>query len=47
MWATDYPHPDSTWPHSQDVILHALPTTSRSKRTRLMIGGNAARLYGL
>ena len=20
MWASDYPHPDSTWPRSQEVI---------------------------
>ena len=46
MWATDYPHPDSTWPHSQDVIhthFDGLPI----EETRQMIGGNAARLYNL
>ena len=20
MWATDYPHPDSTWPRSQEIL---------------------------
>src|SRR5581483_7268942 len=20
MWASDYPHPDSTWPHSQEIV---------------------------
>jgi predicted TIM-barrel fold metal-dependent hydrolase len=24
MWACDYPHPDSTWPHSRQAIEHAL-----------------------
>ena len=24
MWATDYPHPDSTWPRSQEVLRGAL-----------------------
>ncbi|HXY92428.1 MAG TPA: amidohydrolase family protein [Acidimicrobiia bacterium] len=46
MWATDYPHPDSTWPHSQQVIdthFHEVPI----EEARLMIGGNAARTYGL
>src|SRR5262249_60897068 len=23
MWASDYPHPDSTFPHSRDAIAHA------------------------
>lgn len=46
MWATDYPHPDSTWPHSQKVLqthFREVPV----EEARLMIGGNAARLYGL
>ena len=46
MWATDYPHPDSTWPHSQQVLethLADVPT----EEARKLIGGNAARLYGL
>ena len=46
MWATDYPHPDSTWPHSQKVLethFSDVPV----EEARLMIGGNAARTYGL
>jgi predicted TIM-barrel fold metal-dependent hydrolase len=46
MWATDYPHPDSTWPNSQKVLeshFEGVPI----EESRLMIGGNAARLYGL
>ena len=45
MWATDYPHPDSTWPRSQEVI-HSHFKDVPLEETRLMIGGNAARLYG-
>jgi len=46
MWATDYRHPDSTWPHSQKVLethFRDVPV----EEARLMIGGNAARVYGL
>ena len=46
MWATDYPHPDSTWPHSQQVLdthFRGVPVDE----ARLMIGGNAARVYRL
>jgi predicted TIM-barrel fold metal-dependent hydrolase len=46
MWATDYPHPDSTWPNSQKVLethFSDVPV----EEARLMIGGNAARVYGL
>ena len=46
MWATDYPHPDSTWPNSQKVLethFSDVPV----EEARLMIGGNAASLYGL
>jgi predicted TIM-barrel fold metal-dependent hydrolase len=46
MWASDYPHPDSTWPHSQEVIaaqMAGLSATARRKITR----DNACALYGL
>ena len=29
MWASDYPHPDSTWPESQEVVDQALPRLAR------------------
>ena len=25
MWASDYPHPDSTWPESQKVVEKGSP----------------------
>jgi predicted TIM-barrel fold metal-dependent hydrolase len=46
MWATDYPHPDSTWPESQKVLdthFGDVPV----EEARQIIGGNAARLYRL
>jgi predicted TIM-barrel fold metal-dependent hydrolase len=46
MWATDYPHPDSTWPNSQKVIETHFSDVP-IEEARQMIGGNAARLYGL
>ncbi len=46
MWASDYPHPDSTWPNSQKVIETHFSDVP-IEEARQMIGGNAARLYGL
>ncbi|HZU07608.1 MAG TPA: amidohydrolase family protein [Chloroflexota bacterium] len=46
MWASDYPHPDSTWPHSREVIaaqMAALPEATRRKITC----DNARTLYRL
>ncbi len=45
MWASDYPHTDSTFPNSLEVIeeiLGGLPAADRSKITAT----NCARLYG-
>lgn len=47
MWASDYPHPASTWPNSQAVIARQLDgIVSDEQRTRLL-AGNAMALYGL
>ena len=46
MWATDYPHPDSTWPESQKV-LHEHFDTVLPDTMRRIVGGNAARIYRL
>ncbi len=46
MWATDYPHPDCTWPDSQKVLqehFDGVPV----EEMRLIVGGNAARIYNL
>ena len=46
LWATDYPHPDSTWPHSQEVIQQHFDDVPADEM-RLIVGGNAARIYNL
>jgi predicted TIM-barrel fold metal-dependent hydrolase len=46
MWATDYPHPDCTWPESQKVI-HDHFDTMPAEVMRKIVGGNAARIYNL
>jgi uncharacterized protein len=46
MWASDYPHADSTWPESQKAIednFKDVPTASR----RRILCDNARSLYGL
>ena len=46
LWATDYPHPDSTWPDSRKVVADHFAGVPEAE-TRQMIAGNAARLYKL
>ena len=46
MWASDYPHPDSTWPESQKVVdkhFQGLPDEDKQK----IVWQNAATLYNL
>ncbi|HYV58166.1 MAG TPA: amidohydrolase family protein [Candidatus Nitrosopolaris sp.] len=45
MWASDYPHMDSTWPRSREVIARDFVAVPDAERA-LILGGNAARLYG-
>jgi predicted TIM-barrel fold metal-dependent hydrolase len=46
MWASDYPHPASTWPNSQAIIeaqmKHLAPATKQK-----VLSGNAQKLYAL
>ena len=46
MWASDYPHPDSTWPESRKAIDHALGTLP-AETIRLVTSENCKQLYGL
>ncbi|MCH2172979.1 amidohydrolase [Myxococcota bacterium] len=46
MWASDYPHSDTTWPNSQKFIddqFFDVPADEREK----IVSTNAAKLYGL
>ncbi len=45
MWSSDYPHTDSTWPHSRRSIEHDFAGVSSADRIK-MTCTNAARLYG-
>ncbi len=46
MWLTDYPHDDSTWPHSQDVIAREFAHVDSEVKDRA-IYRNCVDLYGL
>ncbi len=46
MWASDYPHPDSTWPDSQKFIEMQFAGVPAAER-RKIVAENACRLYGL
>ena len=44
MYASDYPHGDSKWPHTVEQIRAAeIPEKSKER----ILGDNAARLYNL
>ena len=45
-WASDYPHVDSTWPHSQKVIeQHFAKVPAQDKHN--ILSANAAKLCGI
>ena len=46
MWSNDYPHPNSTWPKSWDVITRDLGHVSEVTRSRLL-RENVRQLYKL
>ena len=46
MWSNDYPHPNSTWPNSREVIARDLGHLSVEDRYKLVFG-NVTALYGL
>jgi uncharacterized protein len=46
MWSSDYPHSDSTWPHSREVIAKDFEGVSEADR-RKILADNAVGLYGL
>jgi predicted TIM-barrel fold metal-dependent hydrolase len=46
LWSSDYPHSDSTWPHSREVVEEHFADVPAAEREKV-VHGNAARLYGL
>lgn len=46
MWASDYPHPDGTWPNSQAAIAKQFSGLAEETRRRIL-SENARTLYGL
>ena len=46
MWANDFPHSDSTWPWSQDM-LDQHTTSLSAQQKQAILCGNVADLYGI
>ncbi len=44
LWSSDYPHTDSTWPHSRQFIEELFQGIPR-EATQKIVGGNVASLY--
>jgi predicted TIM-barrel fold metal-dependent hydrolase len=45
MWASDYPHPEGTWPETHDRMADSFKGIPELERDA-MLGGNAAEFYG-
>lgn len=46
LWSTDFPHPATTWPHSQEVVARQFADISDADRD-LICSENARRIYAL
>ena len=46
MWANDFPHSDSTWPWSQELLAEHTAQLSTEQRDAIL-SGNVAELYGI
>ena len=46
MWGSDYPHAESTFPRSQDILEEILRDCTDQEKAKI-VGGNAARIYHL
>jgi hypothetical protein len=46
MWSSDYPHQNSTWPHSRDVIARDLGNLAAEDRG-MLVSRNAIELHKL
>ena len=46
LWGSDYPHPEGTFPRSQEILKEILTDCTEEEKVKI-VGGNAARIYGL
>jgi predicted TIM-barrel fold metal-dependent hydrolase len=46
LWASDYPHPEGTFPHSQEIVARIFADVAEDEM-HAIVSGNAAHLYGL
>jgi predicted TIM-barrel fold metal-dependent hydrolase len=46
LWASDYPHPEGTWPHTRETLERIFAGVSEPDRERVTYS-TTARLYGL
>jgi hypothetical protein len=46
MWSSDYPHTDSPWPRSRDMIAQAFKGIPEPDVQKI-VGGNVAKLYNI
>ncbi len=46
QWGSDYPHQESTWPHSRRILDRVLADCTGEEKAKIA-GGNAARVYHL
>jgi predicted TIM-barrel fold metal-dependent hydrolase len=44
MWGSDYPHPESTFPRTQEILQEVLKECPLEEKGKI-VGGNAARVY--
>lgn len=45
LWGSDYPHPEGTWPNSQEIMTKNLEGVSEDDK-RAILGGTAAKIFG-
>ena len=46
LWGADYPHAESTWPKSREILDDILGECTEEEKAKIS-GGNAARIYGV
>ena len=47
MWANDFPHSDSTWPNSQELLQEAFAIGLSEEEKNWILHDNVAELYGI